>query len=87
MLDQPWIYLSLNISLSISLSLNGLLYPQAYFFFFFLWTGLPDPIESSIVGGGIPTQNSGYKSARLFPSKFRFCYFVTTCRVPGPLSV
>ena len=40
-------------------------------FFFFFSTGLRDPIACSIVGCGIPTQNSGYKSTRLCPSKFR----------------
>ena len=27
-------------------------------------TGLRDPIARSIVGGGVPTQNSGYNSTR-----------------------
>ena len=39
---------------------------------FFLWTGLCDPILCSIVGGGIPSQNSVYKSTRLCHSKFSF---------------
>ena len=43
-----------------------------FFFFFFFWTGLSDPIACSIVGGGIPTQNSDYKGTRLCTSKFRF---------------
>ena len=29
------------------------------------WTGLRDPIAFSILSGGIPTQNIGYKSTRL----------------------
>ena len=33
--------------------------------FFFFWTGLRDLIACSILGGGIPTQNSGYESTRL----------------------
>ena len=33
----------------------------------FFLTGLRDPIACSILGGGIPTQNSGYKSTRLWP--------------------
>ena len=32
----------------------------------------PWPLACSIVGGGIPTQNSGYKSTILCTSKFRF---------------
>ena len=33
--------------------------------FFFFCTGLRDPIACSILGGGIPTHNSGYESTRL----------------------
>ena len=39
---------------------------------FLFWSGLRDPIACSLLGGGIPNQNSGYKSTRLCPSKFRF---------------
>ena len=37
-------------------------------FLFFLCTSIRDPIACSILGGGIPTQNSGYKRTRLCPS-------------------
>ena len=33
--------------------------------FYFFWSVLRDPIACSILGGGIPTHNSGYKSIRL----------------------
>ena len=45
---------------------------RVFFFFLFFWTGLRDPIACSKLGGRILTQNSGYKSTRLCPSKFRF---------------
>ena len=32
------------------------------------WSGLRDPIACSLLGGGIPTQNSGYGDTRLCPS-------------------
>ena len=34
---------------------------------FFFWAGIHDPIECSFLGGGIPSQNSGYKVTRLCP--------------------
>ena len=37
-------------------------------------TGICDPIECSIVGGGMPTHNSGYKSTRLW-TLFYLGYF------------
>ena len=36
--------------------------------FFFFWTGLCVPIECSLLGGGLPSQNSGYMDTRLCPS-------------------
>ena len=51
-------------------------------FFFLFWTGLCDPIACSIAGGGIPTQNSGYKSTRPCPSRFRFATFSPPCSWP-----
>ena len=38
------------------------------FLFFLSWSGLCDPIACSLLGGGIATQNSGYKVTRLCPS-------------------
>ena len=35
--------------------------------FFLFYTGLRDLIACSILGGGIPAQNIGYNSTRLFP--------------------
>ena len=37
------------------------------FFILFFWSGLSDPIACSLLGGGITTQNSGYKVTRLCP--------------------
>ena len=37
-------------------------------FFFFFWDGLRDTISCSFWGGGIPSQNSGYKITRIYPS-------------------
>ena len=37
-------------------------------FLFFLWAGLRDPIACSLLSGGSPSHNSGYKSTRLCPS-------------------
>ena len=51
---------------------NNFQCPIRNIFFFFLWTVLRDPIACSILGGGIPTQNSGYNSTRLCSSKFSF---------------
>ena len=47
---------------------------KVLFFFFFL-TGLLDPIACSIEGGGVPTQNSGYESTRLFPLIYLVYFF------------
>ena len=45
--------------------------------FFFFWVGLRDPIACSLLGGGIPSQKSGYKSTRLCTSlSLVFCYYV-----------
>ena len=41
---------------------------QYYSFFFFFWAVLHDPIECSLLGGDIPSQNSGYKVTRLCSS-------------------
>ena len=34
----------------------------------FFWSGLHDHIACSLLGGGIPTQNSGYRDTRICPS-------------------
>ena len=34
---------------------------------FFFWAGHRDPIAWSLLGGGSPSQNSGYKITRLYP--------------------
>ena len=47
-----------------------------FFFFFFFCTGMCDPIVCSLLGVGIPSQNSGYKVTRLSPSITLVCYFV-----------
>ena len=47
-----------------------------YILFFFLWSGLCDPISLSLLGGDIPYQNSGYNVTRLYPSIMLSCYFV-----------
>ena len=53
-------------------------------FFFFFRVGLHDPIACSLLGSGIPSQNSGYKSTRLYPSfSLGFCYYVVA---PLPFS-
>ena len=40
------------------------------------WAGLSDPLACPLLGGGIPSQNSGYKSTRLFPYlNLGFCYY------------
>ena len=53
----------------------GTSYERTIFFFF--WTGLCDPISCSLLGGGIPSQNSCYKSTRLCHSlSLGFCYYV-----------
>ena len=36
--------------------------------YFFFWTDLRGPIACSLLGGAIPTQNSGYGVTRLCPS-------------------
>ena len=43
---------------------------------FSFWDGLCDPIACSLLGGGVPSHNSGYKVTRLFPSIMLVCYFV-----------
>ena len=53
------------------------------FFFFFFWDGLCDPIACPIVGDGIPSQNSGYKVTRLYPSIMFFFYFVHPPSLPS----
>ena len=53
----------------------GTSYERTIFFFF--WTGLYDPILCSLLGGGIPPQNSGYKSTRFCRYlSLGFCYYV-----------
>ena len=50
---------------------------DAFFFLFLLWAGLRDPIECALLDGGIPSQNSGYKSTRLCPSLcLGVCYYI-----------
>ena len=48
------------------------------FFFFIFWDGLRDPIACSLLGGGIPSQKSGYKTTRLCTSLSLvfFYYFI-----------
>ena len=52
-------------------------------FFFFFWDGLRDPISCSLLGGGIPSQNSGYKVTRLCPSSMLSCFFVPPSSFPA----
>ena len=40
----------------------------AILFFFFFWAGIRDPISCSLLGGGIPSQNSGNNITRVCPS-------------------
>ena len=49
--------------------------PPRIFFFFFLLSGLCCPIACSLLGGRIPSHNSGYKITRLCPSLCWFCYY------------
>ena len=52
-------------------------------FFFFLWAGLRDPIACSLLDGGIPYHNSGYKITRLCPFFFMLVfYFVYLSSIP-----
>ena len=41
-------------------------------------TGLHDPIACSIEGGGVPTQNNGYKGTRLCPLFYLWYFFFRT---------
>ena len=43
-------------------------FPYLLMIIFFLWAGLHDPIACSLLGGGNPYQNSGYKITRVCPS-------------------
>ena len=46
-------------------------------FFLFFWDGFRDPIACSLLGGGIPYQNSSYKRTRLCTSlSLGFCYYI-----------
>ena len=62
--------------------LNNISIPKyVYFFFFFFiffWDGLGDPIALSLLGGGIPAHNSGYKVTRRCPYSMLSCYFVSS---------
>ena len=49
-------------------------YKNTTFLFFFFWYGLRDPIACSLLGGGIPSQNSDYKVTRLCLSIILSCY-------------
>ena len=55
--------------------------------FFFLWVGLRDPVECSLLGGGIPAQNRGYKGTRLCLFIVLSCYLVLPACIPGPSSL
>ena len=55
-------------------------------FFFFLWAGLRDPIARSLLGGAVPSQNSGYKFTRLCPSYYVSYLLRTPALNPGPSS-
>ena len=53
----------LRVNISYNFSASDTMAPV--FFFFFFWSSLRDPIACSLLGGGILTQNSGYKITRL----------------------
>ena len=57
----------------------------SYFFsLFFFWTGLCGPIAFSLLGGGVPTHNSGYMYTRLFPYIVLVYYRSTPCLQSRP---
>ena len=49
---------------------------------FFFWAGPRDPIACSVLGGGIPSQKSGYKVTRLCTYIILSCYFVLLPSLP-----
>ena len=57
---------------------------RPYMYYSFFWTGLNDPIACSLLGGGSPSQNSGYKITRLFPFIFRLLVFPSSKDGSGP---
>ena len=49
---------------------------RRYFLFLFFSSGLRDPIVCWLLGGGIPSQKSGYKVTRIRPSIMLSCFCV-----------
>ena len=56
-------------------------------FFLLSCTSLCVSVSCSILGGGIPSHNSVYKSTRICPSIVLSCYLVFPALIPGPLSL
>ena len=56
-------------------------------FVLFFWTGLRFPIECSLLGGGIPSQKSGYKGTRICTYIVLICYLVLPNLIHVPLSL
>ena len=67
---QHWIVLYFFKSSRFILLLDTMTHWASVFFFF--WAGLRDPIACSFLGGGSPSQNSGYK---ITISLCYFCYY------------
>ena len=62
---------------------KDLIFLETYSIFFLIWAGLRDPILCSLLDGCIPSQNSGYKVTRIFPSIILVCYFIPPPSIPA----